>query len=129
MDHSLPDGETLYAALLSKDQDFEGIFVAGIKTTGIFCRPTCTARKPRRENVEFFATPAEASTFDNLARTARRAIDSGASDVQEGAPAPGGDDEPEPWTLTADVPDFIRVEPVTTSGPTGMSRMRLVRFT
>jgi len=60
MDHSLPDGETLYAALLSKDQDFEGIFVAGIKTTGIFCRPTCTARKPKRENVEFFGSARDA---------------------------------------------------------------------
>jgi len=32
----------------------KGIFVVGVKSTGIFCRPTCTARKPKRENVEFF---------------------------------------------------------------------------
>ena len=35
---------------------FEGIFVAAVKTTGIFCRSACTARKPKKENVEFFNT-------------------------------------------------------------------------
>ena len=44
----------MYEALLKKDSEFEGIFFAGIKTTGIFCRPTCTARKPKKENVEYF---------------------------------------------------------------------------
>jgi len=51
---SLPDSETLYNALLKKDKDYEGIFIVGVKTTGIFCRPTCKARKPKKENVEFF---------------------------------------------------------------------------
>lgn len=46
--------ETMYKALLDKDKQFEGQFVAAIKTTGIFCRPSCTARKPRKENVVFF---------------------------------------------------------------------------
>ncbi|GAA4386867.1 methylated-DNA--[protein]-cysteine S-methyltransferase [Hymenobacter koreensis] len=49
-----------YRALVAKDATYEGRFVAAVKTTGIFCRPTCTARKPRPENVEFFATPKEA---------------------------------------------------------------------
>ncbi len=49
-----------YQALLAKDSSFEGIFIVGVKTTGIFCRPTCTARKPKRENVEFFKTTREA---------------------------------------------------------------------
>lgn len=44
-----------YNALVAKDSSFEGIFIVGVKTTGIFCRPTCTARKPKRENVDFFA--------------------------------------------------------------------------
>jgi len=44
----------MYRALVDRDPAFEGLFVAAIKTTGIFCRPTCTARKPNRENVEFF---------------------------------------------------------------------------
>jgi AraC family transcriptional regulator, regulatory protein of adaptative response / methylated-DNA-[protein]-cysteine methyltransferase len=56
----MPDIETMYAALLQKDAAYEGIFIVGVKTTGIFCRPTCTARKPKRENVLFFATPQEA---------------------------------------------------------------------
>jgi AraC family transcriptional regulator of adaptative response/methylated-DNA-[protein]-cysteine methyltransferase len=57
---SLPDAETLYDALVHKDSTFEGTFFAGVKTTGIFCRPTCTARKPKQENVEFFKTAREA---------------------------------------------------------------------
>ena len=60
MTASLPDRETLYNALLHKDSNFEGIFVVGVKTTGIFCRPTCTARKPKQENVEFFPSTREA---------------------------------------------------------------------
>jgi AraC family transcriptional regulator of adaptative response/methylated-DNA-[protein]-cysteine methyltransferase len=50
----------MYAALLKRDSTFEGVFYAGIKTTGIFCRPTCPARKPNFENVEFFSNPQEA---------------------------------------------------------------------
>ncbi len=41
-------------ALLARDAAFEGIFFTGVVTTGIFCRPTCPARTPRPENVEFF---------------------------------------------------------------------------
>ena len=58
MDESLDD--IYYRALLSKDSTYEGTFITGVKTTGIFCRPTCTARKPLRENVEFFKTTKEA---------------------------------------------------------------------
>lgn len=49
-----------YKALLEKDSRYEGTFIVGVKTTGILCRPTCTARKPKRENVEFFSTTKEA---------------------------------------------------------------------
>ena len=52
--------DIFYEALVAKDPSFEGTFFAGIKTTGIFCRPTCTARKPKRENVEFFASARDA---------------------------------------------------------------------
>lgn len=51
---------TMYEALLHKDVSYEGVFIAAVKTTGIFCRPTCTARKPLMANVEFFKTPKEA---------------------------------------------------------------------
>ena len=60
MSHPLPDSETLYTALLQRDSTFEGIFVVGVKTTGVFCRPGCRARMPKRENVEFFHSAQEA---------------------------------------------------------------------
>ena len=44
----------MYQASYEKNPDFEGVFWMAVKTTGIFCRPTCTARKPKPENVEFF---------------------------------------------------------------------------
>ena len=46
--------EQMYQASYEKNSDFEGVFWMAVKTTGIFCRPTCTARKPKPENVEFF---------------------------------------------------------------------------
>jgi AraC family transcriptional regulator, regulatory protein of adaptative response / methylated-DNA-[protein]-cysteine methyltransferase len=52
--------DIMYKAVVEKDTLFEGIFFTAVKTTGIFCRPTCTARKPKRENVEFFRTTKEA---------------------------------------------------------------------
>ncbi len=60
MPELLPPPDTMYRALLNRDSSFEGIFYAGVRTTGIFCRPTCTAKKPERVNVDFFATPSEA---------------------------------------------------------------------
>ncbi len=45
-----------YRALINRDSTYEGVFFAGITSTGIFCRPTCTARKPKRENCLFFKT-------------------------------------------------------------------------
>lgn len=56
----LPPSDTMYRALVNRDSSFEGIFFVGVRTTGIFCRPTCAAKKPARENVDFFATPSEA---------------------------------------------------------------------
>ena len=56
----LPPTQTMYRALLDRDSSFEGIFFVGVRTTGIFCRPTCPAKKPARENVDFFATSVEA---------------------------------------------------------------------
>jgi len=53
----------MYNALLNKDSSFEGIFFVGVKSTGIFCRPTCTAKKPKKENVEFFPSIKEALQY------------------------------------------------------------------
>jgi AraC family transcriptional regulator of adaptative response/methylated-DNA-[protein]-cysteine methyltransferase len=50
----------MYRALVARDASYEGVFYLGVRTTGIFCRPTCPARKPKRENVQFFATTREA---------------------------------------------------------------------
>lgn len=50
----------MYQALLDRDGSYDGVFYIGVKTTGIFCRPVCPARKPKRENVEFFSEPKEA---------------------------------------------------------------------
>lgn len=49
-----------YKALLEKNSEFEGLFFVGVKTTGVFCRPTCPARKPKFENCDFFKTAQEA---------------------------------------------------------------------
>lgn len=57
---ALPPPARLYRAVVERDTTFVGVFVLAVRTTGIFCRPGCTARTPRRENVEFFASPAEA---------------------------------------------------------------------
>lgn len=43
-----------YKALMSKDPDFDGVFYVGVKTTGVFCRSVCPARKPKFENCEFY---------------------------------------------------------------------------
>ncbi len=56
----LPGDRTMYRALVARNPAFEGVFFVGVKTTGIFCRPTCRAKKPRAENVEFFASASEA---------------------------------------------------------------------
>ncbi len=54
-----PSDDTLYDALIARDAAYEGFAWAAVKTTGIFCRLTCPARKPKRENTSFFETIAE----------------------------------------------------------------------
>lgn len=57
---TLPAADEMYRALCERDDAYEGVFVAAIRTTGIFCRPTCSARKPLKENTEYFADPGDA---------------------------------------------------------------------
>jgi len=57
---NLPSPEVMYRAVVRRDPAFEGIFYVAVKTTGIFCRPTCRVRTPKRENVEFYASVGEA---------------------------------------------------------------------
>ena len=54
------DENEAWKAVLARDRRADGRFVTGVLTTGIYCRPSCAARHPRRENVRFFATGAEA---------------------------------------------------------------------
>jgi AraC family transcriptional regulator of adaptative response/methylated-DNA-[protein]-cysteine methyltransferase len=49
-----------YQSLIDKNAEYEGVFYVGVKTTSVFCRPTCPARKPKFENCEFFATARQA---------------------------------------------------------------------
>ncbi|MEE8460124.1 MAG: methylated-DNA--[protein]-cysteine S-methyltransferase [Phycisphaerales bacterium] len=57
---TLPSPTEMYEALVRSDRSYDGIFFAAVRTTGIFCRPTCTARKPRPQNVEYFPAARDA---------------------------------------------------------------------
>ncbi|MCU1284958.1 MAG: Bifunctional transcriptional activator/DNA repair enzyme protein Ada [Acidobacteriales bacterium] len=50
--------EQQWQQVLARDVQAEGKFVYAVRSTGIYCRPTCPSRRPRRENVDFFAKPA-----------------------------------------------------------------------
>lgn len=52
--------ERAWQAVLARDKAFDGRFVTGVLSTGIYCRPSCSARHPRRENVRFFDWPQQA---------------------------------------------------------------------
>ena len=102
-----PDARQCYRALRAHDARFDGRFFVGVATTGIYCRPVCTARTPREENCRFFpsAAAAEAGGFRpclrcrpelapgfagvdanrRLARAAARAIED-SPDTEEGLP-------------------------------------------
>lgn len=49
-----------WQALVARDRSFDGRFVFAVTSTGVYCRPSCPARRPRRERVQFFAEPAAA---------------------------------------------------------------------
>jgi AraC family transcriptional regulator of adaptative response/methylated-DNA-[protein]-cysteine methyltransferase len=59
---TLPPAQEMWDAFNERDPAYDGIFVTAVATTGIFCRPTCAAKKPARDNVEFFAGAREALT-------------------------------------------------------------------
>jgi AraC family transcriptional regulator of adaptative response/methylated-DNA-[protein]-cysteine methyltransferase len=58
--HTLPSRNEMLSAFERRDATYEGVFLTAVRTTGVFCRPTCPARRPRPDNVEFFATSYEA---------------------------------------------------------------------
>jgi len=79
-----PENEA-WAAVLRRDRAFDGRFVTGVLSTGIYCRPSCAARHPRRDNVRFFADGAAARAAglrpclrclpDEVARDERAVLD------------------------------------------------------
>src|SRR5690242_7162294 len=54
------DDERRYQAAASKDARFDGVFFTAVTSTGIYCRPSCPAITPKRENVRFYSTAAAA---------------------------------------------------------------------
>ena len=56
----LPSFDEMYRALVERDPGYDGLLFACVRTTGVFCRTTCRARKPLAENVEFVPTVQEA---------------------------------------------------------------------
>ncbi|MBL8954534.1 MAG: DNA-3-methyladenine glycosylase 2 family protein [Myxococcaceae bacterium] len=52
--------DTWYRAMLARDRRFDGVFFVGVKTTGIYCRPVCTARTPGPSRCEFFTSRIDA---------------------------------------------------------------------
>jgi AraC family transcriptional regulator of adaptative response / DNA-3-methyladenine glycosylase II len=79
------DAETCFRAYETRDERFDGRFFVAVRTTGIFCRPVCPARTPKRGNVEFHASAA--SAFASGFRPCLRCR-------PERAPRPGGEAAP-----------------------------------
>jgi len=57
---TMPSIKEMQNAYLRKDSSYDGIFFLGVRTTGIFCRPSCPARKPLPQNVDYFSNVREA---------------------------------------------------------------------
>src|SRR2546428_7004561 len=66
----------LWNAVLSRDASHDGSFVFAVRSTGIYCRPSCPARRPRREQVQFFQLPeaAEQAAFRACRRCRPRRV-------------------------------------------------------
>ncbi|WP_081648788.1 Ada metal-binding domain-containing protein [Ponticaulis koreensis] len=55
MSHTDTD-DARYNAIVNRDKDSDGLFFYAVRTTGVYCRPSCAARPPLRKNVEFFVS-------------------------------------------------------------------------
>ena len=82
------DVERCYRAVQGRDRRFDGVFYTAVRTTGIYCRPSCPATTPRRPNVEFFVSAAAAQLAGY--RACRRCL----PDATPGSPE---------WDVRADV--------------------------
>jgi AraC family transcriptional regulator of adaptative response / DNA-3-methyladenine glycosylase II len=83
----IDDTEACYRAVKSRDRRFDGVFYTGVRTTGIYCRPSCPAITPHKKNVRFFRTAAAAQAAGF--RACRRCL----PDATPGSPD---------WDLAAD---------------------------
>ena len=54
------NAETAWAAFMRRDREWDGRVIGAVKTTGIYCKPSCPAKRPKREHVTFYGTTAEA---------------------------------------------------------------------
>ncbi|MEU6645766.1 AlkA N-terminal domain-containing protein [Saccharomonospora sp. NPDC046836] len=82
------DTERCYRAVMSRDARFDGQFIVAVRTTGIYCRPSCPAMTPKARNVEFFPTSAAAQSHGY--RACRRCL----PDAVPGSPE---------WNVRADL--------------------------
>ena len=101
---TLEDGAR-WRALCARDRSWDGRFVFAVKTTGVYCRPSCAARRPLRKNVSFFAGPdaAEKAGFRACRRCHPR--ETGAADTRAAMVASAcrllAEDRDRPWRLGA----------------------------
>src|SRR5947207_12859083 len=58
----LPDAETCWHAVQRRDRTYNGRFWFSVRTTGVYCLPSCAARPPLRKNVAFHSSPAHAES-------------------------------------------------------------------
>ena len=56
------DADVFWNAVLGRSRSLDGVFYYGVRSTGIYCRPSCPSRRPRREHVDFFLEPQEAES-------------------------------------------------------------------
>jgi AraC family transcriptional regulator of adaptative response / DNA-3-methyladenine glycosylase II len=56
----IQDDAALYSAYAARDARFDGVFYIGVTSTGIYCRPVCTAKTPKAANCRFFTRAAAA---------------------------------------------------------------------
>jgi len=98
---TLPPVREMERAFLSSDGSYDGMFFTGVRTTGIFCLPSCPARKPHTRNIEFFPSvkdamlagyrpckrchPAETSAPDWVCRLLRAVDETGGARIKEEA--------------------------------------------
>src|SRR5690349_2832480 len=104
---ALPRKDEMESAFQRRDSAYDGIFWLGVRTTGIFCRPSCPARKPLGRNVEYFAT-------------VREAIFAGFRPCKRCRPLEAGDALP-PWAQT--LIDRLEAEPETRINAGTLRRM------